>query len=64
MGRLESLVCDRSCPGLRPEAVREERRSGLRYGGSDDGGFAEVVESAPHRRSNSAIRVDGPRPAR
>ena len=44
-------------PGLRPDAVRDERRSGLRYGGSDEGGFDDVVESEPSRRSNSSIRA-------
>ena len=43
-------------PGLRPAARRDERRSGLRYGGSEDGGRDEVDESTPSRRSNSAIR--------
>jgi hypothetical protein len=43
-------------PGRRPEEVRDERRTGLRYGESDDGGRLEVDESAPSRRSNSAIR--------
>jgi hypothetical protein len=44
-------------PGFRPEAVREEDRSGLRYGESADGGFDDVVESEPSRRSNSSIRA-------
>jgi hypothetical protein len=43
-------------PGRRPEEVREERLTGLRYGKSDDGGRLEFDESAPSRRSNSAIR--------
>ena len=37
--------------------MREEDRSGLRYGGSDEGGFDEFDESDPSRRSNSAIRA-------
>jgi len=45
-------------PGFRPEAVREKGdRSGLRYGESTDGGFGDVVESEPSRRSNSSIRA-------
>ena len=44
-------------PGFRPEAVREEDRSGLRYGGSAEGGFDDVVESELSRRSNSSIRA-------
>ncbi len=43
-------------PGLRPVAFREEPRSGLRYGPSEDGGRLEFAESAPRRRSSSAIR--------
>jgi hypothetical protein len=42
--------------GRRPDEVREERRTGLRYGESNDGGRLEVDESAPSCRSNSAIR--------
>ena len=34
-----------------------EDRSGLRYGGSEDGGLDEVDESDPSRRSNSSIRA-------
>ena len=44
-------------PGRRPEDVREEDRCGLRYGGSDEGGFEEFDESEPSRRSNPAIRA-------
>jgi hypothetical protein len=44
-------------PGFRSEAVREEDRCGLRYGGSAEGGFDDVVESEPNRRSNSSIRA-------
>ena len=42
---------------MRPEDVREDDRCGLRYGGSDEGGFEEFDESDPSRRSNSAIRA-------
>ena len=34
-------------PGRRPEKVREERLTGVRYGEFDDGGRLEVNESAP-----------------
>ena len=46
----------RCLPGRRPDALRDERRGGLRYGESDDGGRLDVEESSPSRRSNSAIR--------
>ncbi len=45
-------------PGLRPERVRDERRfaRALSHGASEDGGREEFDESAPNRRSSSAIR--------
>ena len=49
--------CPGCLPGLRPEEVRDERRAGLRYGGSEDGGLLEVEESLLNRRSNSTIRA-------
>ena len=52
--------CPGCLPGLRPEAFRDERRGGLRYGPSEDGGLLEVDESAPSCRSNSAIRTACP----
>ena len=41
-------------PGSRPEERRDERRSGLRYGESEDGGLFEVEESFPSRCLSSA----------
>ena len=52
--------CPGCLPGLRPDAVRDERRGGLRYGPSEDGGLLDVEESAPSCRSNSAIRAACP----
>jgi hypothetical protein len=49
--------CPGCLPGLRPDEVRDEPRTGFRYGGSDDGGLLEVEESLLSRRSSSAIRA-------
>jgi hypothetical protein len=37
-------------PSRRPDEVREERRTGLRFGESDDGDRCELDESALNRR--------------
>ena len=46
-----------ACRACGPRRCARSDRSGLRYGGSDEGGFEEVVESEPSRRSNSSIRA-------
>jgi hypothetical protein len=47
-------------PGLRPDAIRDERffAGFLSQGASDDGGREEFDESADSRRSSAQIRSD------